>query len=368
MLDFRRIAPWCVVLCSILTVWSSAQPNSAGLHPGQAAEQVYKNIQVFRGTPADQLMPSMLFISSSLGVHCEHCHVEGAFDQDEKKPKQQARQMIRMVDALNQNSFAGQREITCYSCHRGTLRPRRTPAVAGESTTSNPTGQRSAASAAAVQALDTYLLAVGGVDALRKISTEKEAGFLDLGTGTQFPLTVFLKSPGMRYTAVQFSTGESLEILNGDAGWSLIPGRSLHAMSPAEIQAARMGADPDFIARVKTSFTVFEVRPDTIVGGRAVTAIRASNPNSPPLRLFIDKQSGLLVRMVRYVDSPLGRNPTQIDYSDYRNVSGIMQPFRWTVAQPQGRYVVQLNRIDVNVPLEDSRFAKPDPLPAAQGR
>jgi len=58
------------------------------------AEEAYKNIQVFKGFPADQVIPAMQFISASLGVDCEHCHVEHAFDKDDKKPKQTAQKMI----------------------------------------------------------------------------------------------------------------------------------------------------------------------------------------------------------------------------------------------------------------------------------
>src|ERR1700739_4043907 len=57
----------------------------------KTAEQQFKNIQVLKTIPADQLIPTMQFISGSLGVECEFCHVEGAMDKDDKKPKAAAR-------------------------------------------------------------------------------------------------------------------------------------------------------------------------------------------------------------------------------------------------------------------------------------
>jgi len=83
------------------------------------AEQVFKNIQVLKGTPAYQVVPSMQFIGAALGVECEFCHVRGALDKDDKKPKQTARQMIQMQMAINRDNFKGEREVTCFSCHRG---------------------------------------------------------------------------------------------------------------------------------------------------------------------------------------------------------------------------------------------------------
>ena len=62
----------------------------------KTTEQAFKNIKVLKGLPADQLIPSMQFISASLGVECEFCHVERAFEKDDKKPKEAARKMIQM--------------------------------------------------------------------------------------------------------------------------------------------------------------------------------------------------------------------------------------------------------------------------------
>jgi photosynthetic reaction center cytochrome c subunit len=88
------------------------------LHRRKAEEQ-FKNIQMLKGIPADQLIPAMQLISASLGVECEFCHVQGAFEKDDKKPRQAARKMIEMMFAINTDNFERHREVTCYSCHRG---------------------------------------------------------------------------------------------------------------------------------------------------------------------------------------------------------------------------------------------------------
>ena len=53
----------------------------------KTAEQAFKNITQLKGTPADQLLPSMQFISSSLGVDCAFCHVEGKPELDDKQAR-----------------------------------------------------------------------------------------------------------------------------------------------------------------------------------------------------------------------------------------------------------------------------------------
>jgi hypothetical protein len=44
-------------------------------------------------------------------------------------------------------------------------------------------------------------------------------------------------------------------------------------------------------------------------------------------RYWFDADSGLLLRRVLYVDSPIGRIPQQADVDDYRDVGGFRVPF-----------------------------------------
>jgi photosynthetic reaction center cytochrome c subunit len=85
----------------------------------------------------------------------------------------------------------------------------------------------------------------------------------------------------------------------------------------------------------------------------------------PPVRLYFDEQSGLLIRMIRYAETPLGRNPTQIDYADYRDVEGVQVPFRVTTSQPGNISIIQFDEVRQNAPIDAVRFAKPKALPPA---
>ena len=79
------------------------------------------------------------------------------------------------------------------------------------------------------------------------------------------------------------------------------------------------------------------------------------------VKLFFDKESGLLVRQVRYVDTPVGTVPTQVDYADYRDVSGVKMPYRLTLTWTDGRSTIELSEVRPNAPIEASKFAKPAP-------
>jgi len=93
-----------------------------------------------------------------------------------------------------------------------------------------------------------------------------------------------------------------------------------------------------------------------------VDIVQGSGPRGLLVTLYFDRQSGLLLRELRYGNSPIGRVPTQIDFADYRDVGGIKFPFRITYAWLGGRDSIVLNEIKTNVPVDEAKFSKPAPL------
>ena len=155
------------------------------------AEEEYKNIQALKGIPAEQVIPSMQFIAASLGVECEFCHVAHANEKDDKKPKVTARKMINMMMAINKDNFEGHREVTCYSCHRGSTNPVGTPIITDEEAKpraeeGKKSGETKVSLPSADQLLDKYLSAIGGTDALQKITSRVQKGTLTAFGGQHF--------------------------------------------------------------------------------------------------------------------------------------------------------------------------------------
>ena len=104
---------------------SQDRPASAAEKPAQkqakTAEEAYKNIRIFKGLPASGVMRAMTFFTTSLGVDCNHCHVAGEFEKDDKPAKQTARKMYEMVQLSNK--VLGSSRVSCYGCHRGHVQP-----------------------------------------------------------------------------------------------------------------------------------------------------------------------------------------------------------------------------------------------------
>jgi photosynthetic reaction center cytochrome c subunit len=344
----------------------AAQMPAAGKPAPKLAEEQFKNIQALKGISAEQLIPSMQFISASLGVECEYCHVHGSMDKDDKKPKVIARKMITMMMAINKDNFEGHREVTCYSCHRGAAEPVATPIISAEEMKppmmEGKPGEEKPALPAADQLLDKYLTAVGGADALQKITSRVQKGSLS-GFGDQhFGVDVFSKAPDKRVSVMHLKDGDSVTAFDGHQGWLSVPGRT-HMMSAAENDAARIDADLYLPIHVKTMYQKFRVEPGEKIDSHDTYLVVGRSEGQPPIRLYLDQQSGLLLRLVRYAETPLGRLPTQVDYADYRAADGVKVPFRWTLSRPGNRFTIQIDSLQQNVPVDDAKFAPPPPPP-----
>ena len=66
--------------------------------------------------------------------------------------------------------------------------------------------------------------------------------------------------------------------------------------------------------------------------------------------------------MVRWNRTAVGATPTQIDYADYRDVSGTKVPFRTMVTWPDGKDTMVLDNVATDVAIDGARFARPAPF------
>jgi tetratricopeptide (TPR) repeat protein len=342
---------------------AGAAPNGPATQGQKNAEEVFKNIQVLKGVPSEQLIPAMEFISSSLGVQCSFCHVENHFEKDDRKTKKTAREMIQMMSALNRNSFEGRREVTCYSCHRGSRKPSATPPVESEmQSNSRPTSSETQNLPqnlpTASRLIDNYIQALGGIAAIQKITSRVEKGVTDF-SGKSVSVEIFTVAPDKRALVRHLPEGDNVAAFDGRAGWIGIPGHPTRDMPGADIEAARMDADLQFPLHIQQVFPDLRVEYPEKIDDHDAYVLFCFRGGRPAAKLYFDQQSGLLVRFTRFADSPLGVNPSQIDYGDYRDVDGVQVPFRMTISQPEISSTIQFSEVQQDVPIDAAKFAKP---------
>ncbi len=350
-----------------------ATPQTTNAPARKTAEQQFKNIQVLKGVPAEQIIPTMQFISASLGVDCNFCHVEKAFEKDDKKPKQTARKMMQMMFAINKDNFAGHREVTCNTCHRGNADPVAIPAIMTAEEERMVEGRNPPAAPAkevpnedvaqtGEQLIDRYVHALGGASAVDNVTTRVMKGMIEFG-GQSFPIDIYCKHPEQRISYTHISEGDSVTAFNGREGWMHNPGMALHEMHGSELDGASIDADLHLATDLKRMFSDTRVLATEKLGQHQVYVVVGRREGKTPIRLYFDKDSGLLLRLVRFGDTALGWMPAQIDYADYREANGLKVPYRWTLARPNGRFTIQISELKQNVPVDNAKFVKPPSPP-----
>jgi photosynthetic reaction center cytochrome c subunit len=361
----------CVVILFLLRLPIVIAQESPPSMEGKTAGEYYKNIRVLKEIPASELIVSMQFISSSLGVECDFCHVERQFDKDDKKPKEIARKMIQMQFAINQTNFDGEREVTCNTCHRGTTHPQAVPAVAqvgggpasmepDDHDTSHEGEMDRAKWASGAPLLSKYIEAVGGKPALDKITSRVEKGSAILPGGRSVPVNIYSKPPDARVSVMHMQGGDSVTAVNGNAGWLASPNRPPREMSVSDREAAELDAAAFYPEQLRQMFSDFKLQPNSEkVADQQASVVIATAAGQPPVKLYFDASTGLLLRMMHFTDSVLGLNPVQVDFADYRAAGGVKTPYRWTIARPSGAFTIQLSEVQDNVPIDEKLFVKP---------
>jgi photosynthetic reaction center cytochrome c subunit len=364
-----------LALSFALAIGCVAAAVARGQSPAQRspmAEDVFKNVQVLRGIPVNDFMGTMGIFSAALGMSCEDCHRSGdsswADYAAESPRKQMARRMIEMMAAINKTHFGGRQAVTCFSCHRGGDRPTLTPNLATLyetplSDTPRDIIEQAPAGPMADVVLDKYIEAVGGAGRAAGL-----IGYTATGTsvgygpdGDRRPLEIFASAPDRRATIVRTPSGNSTTTFDGRSGWIAAPHRPVPVLelAGADLDGLRLDAELAFAARIKQVLGRWRVGAPSTIDGRDVQVVQGTSAAGLTATLFFDDESGLLVRQVRFIESPVGRIPTQIDYADYREVSGIKLPFRWTVTWLDGRDTIELTDVRVNVAIDEARFGRP---------
>jgi hypothetical protein len=75
--------------------------------------------------------------------------------------------------------------------------------------------------------------------------------------------------------------------------------------------------------------------------------------------LEFDRANGLLLRRTVFTRTPLGQLREQVDYSDYRDVSGIKMPYQVRYSTWNNVTTQKFTDVTLNAPIDEAQFAKP---------
>jgi hypothetical protein len=226
-----------------------------------------------------------------------------------------------------------------------------------------------AARGAAAQTVDDvvrrYLQARGGVERLRTVQALRLSGTMEIPGVPPAPFVMELKRPRLMRTEFTVEGRTGVRAYDGRSGWAQLPlpGARPGPMSPEDAAEARDQADVDLSPLVDAAakgLAIELVGKDRIPGGETWRLVVRS-PASPPRTIHLDTKTSLTIASeeTRTVDGQPVDFVTHV--GDYRTVQGVSFPFRIEVG-PKGaldRQKLLLTKVEVNPPIDDTRFAMP---------
>lgn len=131
-------------------------------------------------------------------------------------------------------------------------------------------------------------------------------------------------------------------------------------LTGGELDGAGVDAALSFPAMLKQDLSKWHAGfPPITVGDRAAQVVEGTAAGGTHVKLFFDKQSGLLLRQTRFINTVIGVIPLHVDYSDYRAVAGVKMPFKWQVTWVDGQSTTELSNVQPNVAVAAAKFVKP---------
>jgi hypothetical protein len=339
------------------------------------AEDVFKNIQVLRGIPVDEFMGTMGFFSAALGLNCTDCHVDESGGNwaryaDDNDLKRTARRMTLMVQNINRANFGGRQVVTCNTCHRGSRQPNVMPSLNllySEPPPDEPGDpfEQAPGQPAPDAILDRYLEAAGGASRAANLKSIAAKGtYRGFDDPDASPMDLYATVDRQRAIVAHVPSGDTTWTVGPAAGWLAGPASDrpvpVMAITGQELEGLQVEVLAFFPAAIKSALRNWRVGvPALLENDDEVTVLQGETPGGAVVTLCFDARTGLLRRLVRYAQSPVGRLVTRVDYAAYRDVAGVKVPASWTVSWLSGRSVFALTDIQANAAVDAARFARP---------
>lgn len=348
------------------------QAKKKEIQAGKTAGEFFKNIKVLKNIPASRLIPTMHFFEASLGMNCGNCHVRDRekgweFDKDNKPEKRKARKMIKMMEAINKNSFKGHQEVTCFTCHRGNPNPDKVPAVqtlaslkaekAKEELENNIIKVPNRLNTAE-EIINRYISKIGGKVKFKLITSLKLEGNIT-ENGRQASVAIYRKAPDYFISSLKTPRGEMQRGYNGKIGWEKF-GSHAREIKGDNLEELKLESDFYLPVNMLKKYSALKLNDVSVINGDTVYVVEGKASGHRNIKLYFNTRTGLLERQVLLNKTPLGYLPVETDFKDYRSVNGVLFPFSVHTANYERVQDTKFDNISANLKIENSIFDLPE--------
>ena len=195
-------------------------------------------------------------------------------------------------------------------------------------------------------------------DKLASITSIKITGKMS-AMGMEMPMVMFMKNPNKIKVTYSFNGQDMVSVFDGEKGYMINP--MMGSSKPVELSSDQLKQVQNNNAFRNELLNYFKNGQLTLEGQENVNDKPAfklkANVGGSPIYMFLDKGSYMLVKTTTTVDQ-MGTSMNVDSYmTDYIDIEGVVMPKKTTaIANGMEAAVITLDKIEVNIPMDDSFF------------
>ena len=202
---------------------------------------------------------------------------------------------------------------------------------------------------------------MGGSEAWKNTNTMMMKGVLQTEDGSAFvAIEIYKKAPDKSLLKMKLPQGmEMREVCDGKSAWMEDPRGGYHEFKGAELESRLKRSQFSEQSKMILLAATGKVLGAEKIGLHSVYVVEYSSRKNETTKLYFDEESGLVLRSEETAAKPDGTYTTKLDMDDYRNVDGMMVPFRMKRTEKGSVIKIKLTQVKNNLPIEDEMFVKP---------
>jgi outer membrane lipoprotein-sorting protein len=216
--------------------------------------------------------------------------------------------------------------------------------------------------------ISAYIKARGGLARIKAVQTERVTGVITFAPGVEGPFFVERKRPLKMHMEITVNGQTLLRVYDGkSAGWiynPFAPNASVAPMSTQDLSG--MVDEADFegpFVDYKAKGNQIEFAGKEQIDGRVVYKLKLTTKQGDVSFFSFDASTGLLMKWQGLRKVGEKELPWETYFRDFREVDGLKYPFLVESAAVESDQIQKITatKIETNIPLNDSQFAKPRP-------
>lgn len=196
-------------------------------------------------------------------------------------------------------------------------------------------------------------------DQLSKVNTIKISGKMS-AMGMEMPMTMFMKNPNKIKVVYSFNGQEIVSAFDGEKGYMINP--MTGSANPVELTGDQLKQVQNSNVFTNEMLNYFKngklsLEGEESVGGKPAFKVKAVPEGANPVYMFVDKGTYLLVKTTTKVEQMGTSMDVESLMTDYTDTDGVVMPKKTTAsANGMEAAVITFDKIEVNIPIEDSIF------------